>query len=79
MSEPVVVLMTAGSREEAQQIAVALVREMLAACVNVLPGVTSVYQWEGEVQQDGEWLLIAKSRRDVLGDLVHRVQTLHSY
>jgi periplasmic divalent cation tolerance protein len=79
MSELVVVLMTTGSQEEAQQIADALVREMLAACVNVLPGVLSVYQWEGEVQQDEEWLLIAKSRCDVLDDLVHRVQTLHSY
>lgn len=44
MAEPLVVLMTAGSREEADRIAVALVAEMLAACVNVLPGVTSVYR-----------------------------------
>jgi periplasmic divalent cation tolerance protein len=79
MSEPLVVLMTAGSQEEAEQIARALVVEMLAACVNVIPGVTSIYQWQGEIQQDQEWLLVAKSRRDVLNDLVRRVQALHSY
>jgi periplasmic divalent cation tolerance protein len=79
MSEQVVVLMTAGSQEQADEIAGALVKEMLAACVNVLPGVTSVYRWEGEVQRDQEWLLIAKSTREVLDDLVRRVQALHSY
>ena len=79
MPERVVVLMTAGSQEEADRISNALVAEMLAACVNVLPGVTSVYRWEGEVQRDQEWLLVAKSTREVLDDLVRRVQALHSY
>ena len=79
MSERLVVLMTAGSREEADKIANALVTEMLAACVNVLPGVTSVYRWEGEVQRDQEWFLVAKSTVEVLDDLVRRVQALHSY
>ncbi|MBN1135967.1 MAG: divalent-cation tolerance protein CutA [Anaerolineae bacterium] len=79
MPERLVVLMTAGSREEADRIASALVGEMLAACVNVLPGVTSVYHWEGQVQRDQEWLLVAKSTREVLDDLVRCVQALHSY
>lgn len=79
MSEKLVVLMTAGSQEEAERIAHALVAEMMVACVNVIPGVTSVYRWEGQVQSDQEWLLVAKSRRDVLDELVRRVQALHSY
>jgi periplasmic divalent cation tolerance protein len=79
MSEKLVVLMTAGSQEEAERLAHTLVAEMLAACVNVIPAVTSVYRWEGQVQSDQEWLLVAKSRRDVLNDLVRRVQALHSY
>jgi periplasmic divalent cation tolerance protein len=79
MSERLVVLMTAGSQEEADRIANALVTKMLAACVNVLPGVTSVYRWEGELQRDQEWLLVAKSTRDVLDDLVQCVQAIHSY
>jgi periplasmic divalent cation tolerance protein len=79
MSEPLVVLITAGSQEEAERIAQALVTEMLAACVNVVPGVTSIYRWDGQVQRDQEWLLLAKSRRDVLDRLVERVEALHSY
>lgn len=79
MSERLVVLMTAGSQEEAIRIARTLVTEMLAACVNVVPGVTSVYRWQEEVQQDEEWLLIAKSRSEALEGLVQRVKALHSY
>ena len=79
MAEPVVVLMTASSQEEAERIAEALVADMLAACVNILPGVTSIYHWEGKVQRDQEWLLVAKSQSDVLDRLVERVQALHSY
>ena len=79
MQERLVVLITAGSQEEADRIANTLVAEMLAACVNVLPGVTSVYRWEGEVQRDQEWLLVAKTTREVLDDLVRRVQAIHSY
>lgn len=79
MSEPLIVLMTAGSQEEAEHLATALVAEMLAACVNIVPGVTSVYRWEGQIQRDQEWLLVAKSQRDLLDRLVQRVQNLHSY
>jgi periplasmic divalent cation tolerance protein len=79
MPEHLVVLMTAGSQEEADRIAEALVTELLAACVNVLPGVTSVYRWEGDVRRDEEWLLVAKSTREALDDLVRCVQALHSY
>jgi periplasmic divalent cation tolerance protein len=71
--------MTAGSQQEAGRIAEALVGEGLAACVNVIPGITSVYRWQDEIQRDQEWLLIAKTRRRLLDDLVERVQALHSY
>lgn len=79
MSELLVVLITAGSRPEADEIATALVDEQLAACVNIVPGITSVYRWEGEVKREQEWLLIVKTRRDVLAEIVQRVQALHSY
>ena len=79
MSEPLLVLITAGSEQEAEDIATALVAGRLAACVNVVPGITSIYRWQGEVQRDREWLLVVKSRRDVLDDLVQRVRELHSY
>jgi periplasmic divalent cation tolerance protein len=79
MSDGIVVLMTAGSYEEAERIAQTLVADMLAACVNVMPGITSIYRWEGQVQRDREWLLLAKSRQEVLDELIQRVQALHSY
>ncbi len=79
MSEPLLLLVTAGSQEEAEGIAQALVAERLAACVNVVPGITSIYRWQGEVQRDQEWLLLVKSRRNVLDVVVQRVRELHSY
>jgi periplasmic divalent cation tolerance protein len=79
MSECLLVLMTAGSHEEADRLAGALVSGRLAACVNIVPGITSVYRWEGEVHRDQEWLLLAKSHRDALDELVQCVHTIHSY
>jgi periplasmic divalent cation tolerance protein len=79
MSDFLVVLITVGSQEEADTLAADLVGSMLAACVNVIPGVTSVYRWEGKLQSDREWLLVIKSRRSVLDALVQRVQAIHSY
>lgn len=79
MSEKIVVLMTAGSQAEAEAIAHTLVLELLAACVNIVPGVSSVYRWEGQILQDQEWLLVAKSHSDVLDQLIRRVTELHSY
>lgn len=78
-SEPLVVLVTAGSVDEAERLAEALVQEKLAACVNVLPGVTSVYRWEGAVQRDTEVLMLVKTQRPLLDRLVAQVQARHSY
>lgn len=78
-AEHVVVLVTAGSEKEAGEIAHGLVKRMLAACVNIVPGVTSVYRWQDEVQEDREWLLVIKTRRDVLDAVIRQVQAMHSY
>jgi periplasmic divalent cation tolerance protein len=51
----------------------------LAACANVLPGVTSVFRWQGEVQEDGETALILKTRSELVEPLTKRVKELHSY
>ena len=77
--QPHIVFITASSTEEAERIAHALVEERLAACVNIVPGVTSVYRWEGQVQRDAEVLLIAKTVEANLARLVQRVKDLHSY
>jgi periplasmic divalent cation tolerance protein len=79
MAEEVVILITAGSPEEAGTIARTLVDEHLAACVNVLPGLRSFFFWEGRTQEAAEILLICKSRRSRLDRIIERVKGLHSY
>jgi periplasmic divalent cation tolerance protein len=75
----IVVLVTAGSAENAGVLARTLVEERLAACVNVVPGVRSVYRWQGQVVDEGEWLLVAKARRSSFAALEARVRELHTY
>jgi periplasmic divalent cation tolerance protein len=78
-NEALVVLVTAGSSEEAECIARTLVEEGLVACVNLVPGIRSIYRWQGKVADDGEILLVAKTRRDSFAALERRVRELHSY
>ena len=78
MSDFLVVYITA-SRENAVDLASALVDEKLAACVNRIPGVESTYTWEGKVERDTEDLLIVKTRADLFDQLKERVQALHAY
>lgn len=73
------IYITAGSEEEAKRIGRALVEERLAACANVLGAVTSFYWWQGALQEDGEAVLIAKTRTDLVDRLVERVKALHGY
>lgn len=73
------VYMTAASAEEARLIGTALVEERLAACANVIDGVTSVYRWEGKVVCSDEAVLIAKTREELVPALTERVKALHSY
>ena len=79
MSEHAVVLSTAGSEEEASRLAHALVERRLAACVNVVPGVRSVYRWSGAIHDASEWLLVIKTRRDRFPAVATALRELHSY
>lgn len=74
-----VVLTTAPDGETAERIARALVGEGLIACANVVPGVTSIYRWEGEVRRDGEVLVVMKTTRGRLAALFGRAAELHPY
>ena len=78
-SEPIVVLMTAASREEANQIAEVLVSARLAACVQILPEIESVYRWQGEVKREKEILILAKTVASRFDELESKVRALHSY
>ena len=79
MTETVVVLVTAPSAEKAAEIARALVEERLAACGNVVPGVRSIYAWEGKIHDEAEALLVLKAPRKRLQDLCDRIVALHPY
>ena len=73
------VLVTVGSADEGDRLARALVEERLAACVNRVKSVQSIYRWQGRVESGVEELLIVKTRRDLFPRVKERVQQLHSY
>ena len=75
----VFVYVTASSVEEAREIADTLVEEKLAACANIMPGMTSVYSWRGEIKSSEEVVVILKTRLDLFTDVEERVRELHSY
>ena len=73
------IYMTAGDTEQAKKIAGELVASRLAACVNILDNMNSVYMWQGELQEDSEVVLIAKTTRERVPQLIEKVKSLHSY
>ena len=77
--EHIVVFITAPDMETAAGIARALVGEMLAGCVNIIPGVRSVYSWQGKIEDEEEVLLIVKTKEELFGKLSGRVKELHPY
>jgi periplasmic divalent cation tolerance protein len=79
MTDKIVVFSTCDSEEQAGRIARELVEQRLAACVNVLPGARSVYRWKGQMEDSAEWLLIIKSRRDLMDKLRAAIGKIHTY
>jgi periplasmic divalent cation tolerance protein len=73
------VYMTAGTLEEAKAIGRVLVESKLAACVNIFDSMTAIYQWEGEIREDREVVLIAKTVNTKVPDLIRKVKSMHSY
>jgi periplasmic divalent cation tolerance protein len=79
MTDKRVVLTTCGSLEEARTIANSLVESHLAACVNIIPQIESVYRWKGEIETATEWLLIIKTTENAFNRLREALARLHSY
>jgi periplasmic divalent cation tolerance protein len=79
MTNGKLVLTTAGSREEAQMIARALVERRLAACVNIIPRIQSIYRWKDKVDEAEEWLLVIKTTTAGFARLRTAIAELHSY
>lgn len=77
--DAIVILITVASREEAERIARRLVEDRLAACVNIVPQVRSLFIWQGKFSQEDEILLVVKSRRARFRELATTVKQLHSY
>lgn len=75
----IVVFVTASSREEAQRIAQGLVKNKLAACVNIVGGVESLFWWQGKVDRAKEILLVIKSKKEKLSRIIKQVKSMHSY
>ena len=76
---PMLVYITTDSSDEAIGIGEALVADRLIACANIIPGMFSVYQWQGEVCHGEETVLIVKTRRSLVGEVTRRIQGLHGY
>lgn len=79
MSDAIVVLLTAANGEEAARLADMLVGAQLAACVQILPEMESIYRWQGKIERQSEVLLIAKTVTSKFADLEREVRALHSY
>lgn len=79
MSDAIVVFMTASGADEARRIAQQLVESQLAACVQLLPEIESIYRWNGEVQREKEVLILVKTTVDNFAELEQSVRARHSY
>ena len=79
MTDKRIVLSTAGSEDEARTIAHHLVEHQLAACVNLVPRVESIYRWQGKVESSQEWLLLIKTTAEKFPAVRDAIRELHSY
>jgi periplasmic divalent cation tolerance protein len=79
MTDKMLVLTTAASKDEARKIGRALVERLLAACVNIVPQAGSIYRWEGEIEEAEEWLLIIKTTHGAFERVRDAIQEFHSY
>ena len=79
MTDKRIVLSTVGSEEEARKIAHHLVEQQIAACVNILPKIESVYRWQGKVESNREYLLLIKTSSEKFLQVRDAIRELHSY
>lgn len=78
-SDAIVVFMTAANSDEASRIAELLIDKNLAACVQILPEIQSVYRWKGEIERQSEILILAKTVQSKFSELETQVRAVHSY
>jgi len=73
------IYITTGSLDEARTIGKELVSTRLAACANIIDNINSIYWWDGEIQDDREVILLAKTKQSLVPELIEKVKSLHSY
>ncbi len=74
-----IIYCTCPNQETAEKIARTLVSEKLAACINIVPSITSIYQWQGKIETAQECLLLIKSRQDAYPELEKKITAIHPY
>jgi periplasmic divalent cation tolerance protein len=79
MTDKRIVLSTAGSEDEARKLARHLVEQRLAACVNIVPRIESIYRWQGKLESSQEWLLLIKTSAEQFAAVRDAIRELHSY
>ena len=79
MTDKRIVLTMTGSEDEARNIASTLVERQLAACVNIVPQIESIYRWQGKVESAQEWLLLIKTSAEKFAEVRDAIRELHSY
>lgn len=79
MTDKIVILSTSKSTADARRIATHLVEQRLASCVNIIPNATSIYRWKGSIESASEYILIIKSRRDLVKNIEEAFRTIHPY
>ena len=79
MNDPIIILTTVSSKKEAELIGSKLIDKELAACVNIIPNIKSIYRWEGKINKDSEYLLIIKTVKRAEEDVFENIRKLHSY
>lgn len=79
MTDKIIVLTMCESSEQAEKIAHDLVEHQLAACVNIVPGIKSIYRWKGVIEKSSEWMLLIKTSREIFEKLSLELERLHTY
>ena len=79
MSDKFIFLVTVPNMEEGKKIAKYLVENKIAACVNIIPGIYSIYEWKDKIEENNELLLLIKTTEQKSAQLIQKVKELHSY
>lgn len=79
MTNYIIILCNTNSKDSAETIATYLIKENLAACVNIIPKITSIYKWHNKIETDEEFLMLIKTKKELFNDVKDKINILHPY